>query len=168
MNSGKQDSFKTSKYDVDLDLTEVLNNVLDARGRQKEVYTLHWLLLRLSGHQIELTKVLSQAFPELGKQMSRLFIKRIEDNRQALRWRKLIGFKSAGSIEDEAVRRAWEDTRAMLREVSMLQDDSIKGLIDDHRAILRRLCNSLVEIVQENQKGNIDIDFKGLGKFLEG
>jgi hypothetical protein len=167
MNGGKPNDFRAGRYAVDLDINDLAQSVIDALGSQKEIYILHWLLLRLSGHQIELFKVLAQAFPELGKQIPRYFQKRTEDYRSALRMRKVFGFKSASAIEEEAVKRAWDDTRAMIREIYMMHDPSVKALVDDHREILKRLCAALIELVMENRDAYVDIDFNAFQKFLK-
>ena len=166
MNGGKPNDFRAERFGMDLDFTEIFQFIIDALGCQKEIYILHWLLLRLSGHQIELFKVFSQAFPELGKQIPRYFQKRTEDYRSALRMRKVFGFKSASAIEEEAVKRAWDDTRVMIREISLMHDPSVKALVDDHREILKRLCAALIELVMENRDVYVDIDFNAFQKFL--
>jgi len=161
-------TFTVGKYSVDLDMTEVLNNVLDSLGKQKEKFIIHWLLLRLSGHQVELAKVLGQAFPELGKQMPEFFQKRVEDHRQSLRIGKLLSFRSASSIEEESVKMAWKDTRRMIKEVSMAQNGSIKALVDEHREILKRLCDAIIDLVMEEPSAQINLNIEGLRKFLQG
>jgi len=163
----KQD-FVVKKYTQDLDLTEILSNLLRALGKQDEKYLLHTASLKLSEHQIELTKVLSQVFPELAKRMPSFFQKRVEDYRRSIRISKLISFQSASSVEDDAVRRAWDDTRAMIREISMLQDESVKGLVEDHREILKNICNTLVELIKENPNTRIEINRDEIEKLLKG
>jgi hypothetical protein len=168
MKSNSNAGYRVGKYTVDLDLTGVVSDLLESLGKQKEKYLVHWLLLRLSGHQVELTKVLSGAFPELAKQIPRFYQKRVEDYRHSMRVSKLFGFRSLRSIEDEAVRRAWEDTRAMVKELSLARDESVKGLIEDHRDILRRLCRAMVELVMQEQKTGLNLDLERLQRFLEG
>jgi hypothetical protein len=146
----------------------VLDHLIRAAGREDEQYILHWLLLRLSGHQVELTRILSAAFPELARRVPSFFQHRVKDYRRAMRMRKLLGFKSARSIEEEAVRRAWEDTRAMMAEVSVLRDDTLKRLVNDHRAILRRLAAALLKLVLEQPGARIELDREAFRKFLEG
>lgn len=159
---------RIGNYRVELDLTEVVSDLVDSLGKQKEKYLVHWLLLRLSGHQVELTKVLAGAFPELAKQIPRFYQKRVEDYRHSMRVSKLFGFRSLRSIEDEAVKRAWEDTRAMVKELSLVRDESIKGLVEDHRDILRRLCRAMVELVMQEQDTRLNLDLEGLRNFLQG
>ena len=155
------------RYGVDLDLTEVIGDIIDCTSKQREKYLVHWCLLKFSGHEVELMKVLSQVFPELTKQLLRFYEKRVEDYRDSMRINKLFGFRTQSSIENEAVRRAWEDTKAMLQEVSMAKDEGVKGLIEEHKEILKRLCDTMVELVmKENPTPNLDLD--GIRKFLEG
>jgi len=168
MRGRPDDNYRVGKYSVELDLTEVLGNVLDSLGKQPEKHLLDRAIATLSKHQIEFTKVLGQVFPELAKQLPKFFQKRVEDHRHAMRVRKLFGFRSLSSIEEEAVRRAWEDTRAMVREVSMLHDESVRALVDDHREILRRLCGAMVELIMQEQNAGVNLDFDKLGKFLGG
>ena len=168
MNGGKRDNFKVGKYSVDLDLTEVITSVIDAQGKQKEIHDIHWLLIEYSKQGVNLSKVLSIAFPELAKQIPRFFQKRTEDHRRALRVRQLISFKSSGAIEEEAVKRAWEDTRSLIGEVSLMKDESMKGLVDDHREILRRLCDAMIKLVMEKDVSGIDLNVDAVKRFLEG
>jgi hypothetical protein len=168
MKSNQSSGYRVGKYSVELDLTEVVSDLVDSLGKQKEKYLIHWLLLRLSGHQVELTKVLARAFPELAKQIPRFYQKRVEDYRHSMLVSKLFGFRSLRSIEEEAVKRAWEDTRAMVRELSLARDESIKGLVEDHRDILKRLCLAMVELVMQEQDARLNLNLEGLRKFLEG
>ena len=166
MKTGPGDSYRAWKYDIQLDLTEVISDVLDAVGKQKEKYLVHWLLLRLSGHEVELAKVLAGAFPKLAEQLPQFYQKRVEDYRQSMRVSKLFGFRSLRSIEEEAVSRAWKDTKAKIKELSLARDESVKGMVNDHRDILRRLCEAMVELVMQDQNAQPNIDFEALRKFL--
>jgi hypothetical protein len=168
MESGREDDYRMSRYFVDLDLTEVLIDTLGLLGKKDEKRILEWLIYKLSGHQVELIRILSQAFPELAKQMPKFFQKRVEDYRNANRFQKLLGFKSMRAIEEKAVRMAWEDTRAMMRQISMMNDDSVRALVDDHRRILGRICAAMVELVKEERADGININLDALRKFLEG
>ena len=168
MALGERSGFKVGRYSVELDLTEVLCGILEFKGKHKEKYLLHWLLLKLSGHEVQMLNTLSQSFPELGKRMIPFFQKRVEDYRKASRLSKVISFRSAKSIEDEAVKRAWQDAETMLRGVSMLENESVRDLIDDHRRMLKRLCSTLIRLVMEKGGGQVDLDLNALGKFLGG
>jgi hypothetical protein len=167
MNPGQDGNIRVGDYEVRLDLGELLCTLLETNSKHPEKDCLWRLLDRLSIHQVELVRVLSRAFPELAKKFPKLFQKRIEDYRRAFRVQKLFSFRSMRSIEEEAARMAWNDTQKMLREVSMLQDPGIRGLLDDHRAVLRRICEALVTLVKE-QSPEIHLDLVALKKFLEG
>ncbi|RKY12744.1 MAG: hypothetical protein DRP65_00040 [Planctomycetota bacterium] len=159
--------FRVGEYNVELDLTELVTNLLAALGKDTDKHLVHWLLLRFSEHQVELARILAGAFPELVKQMPKLFQKRVEDHRQSLRLGKLLSFRSASSIEEESVRRAWEETRMMVKELSLARDENLTGLVQDHRDILRRLLQTMVELVMREQDARLNLDFETLRKFLE-
>jgi hypothetical protein len=169
MNGGRadDDNMNIGSYNVQLDLTELLHDMLAMVGKHREKTILEVLLLKLSGHQVELSKVLAGAFPGLEKEMLTFYEKRAEAIRQSLRLGKLISFRSSKWIEEECARRAWEETRAMMKEVSALKSEGLMGIVDDHREVLRRLCRAMVDLVTaENPQVNLDWD--ALRRFLEG
>jgi len=168
MSGGLEDDYKVGKYNVDLDLTEVFENLADAQGKQREKYLLHILLSRFSGHEVEYTRVLSEAFPEMVKVMPKFFQKRVEDHRDSMRISKVFSFRSASSIEEEATRRAWEDTRAMMKEMLVVNNESIKGLVDTHRDVLKNLSDAIISLVMQKEGTEINLDVEAIKKFLKG
>jgi hypothetical protein len=161
------DGMNVGSYDVQLDLTQVLCDMLAMAGKHREKTMLEVLLFKLSGHQVEMMKVLAGAFPGLDKELMEFYQKRTEAIRQSLRLGKLLSFRSSRWIEEECARRAWKETRAMLKEVSAMKKEGLMGIVDDHRDVLRRLCRAMVEIVT-SENPEVNIDWQALRKFLEG
>jgi len=168
MNGKRDDAYRVEKHTVDLDLTEVLGDLIDDAGKQKEKYTTHMGVLRTSGQQIELTKALAITFSELAKIMPKFYQKRIEDHRSSFRLKTIFSFLSASSIEKEATKRAREDVRALMDEVSMLNNETMRSLVEEHTQVLKRLCDVLIDLMKEERKGNININVDALKKFIEG
>lgn len=168
MRGNAKDGYKVGKYNVELDITEALLAQIDAEGKQKEKYTTHMSLLRSSGHQIELTKAIAGIHGELAKVIPKFYQKRIEDHRKSLRLEKVLSFLSASSIEKEATKRAKEDTRTLMKEISLLNNKSIRTMVEEHTRVLKRLCDLLVSLMEEKSQGNVKIDIDALRKFLEG
>lgn len=158
--------FVTRKYTLELDLTEVLVSLLRNLGKKDEKDLLHWVILGMSRHQKEIVDKLTRIFPEVWKRIMIFHQKRVEDHRKSMRAGKVFSFRSWSSVEDEAVRKAWIDTREMIREMSLLRDESFRGLINDHREILRRLSGALVDLVLEDPGALPEIDPGALEKLL--
>ena len=168
MNGKRDDAYRVEKHTVDLDLTEVIGDLIDDAGRQKEKYMAHIAVLRSSGQQIDLTKALAETFSELAKIMPKFYQKRIEDHRCSLRLKKVFSFLFASSIEEEATKRAREDTKALMDEVSMLNNETMRSLVEEHTQVLRRLSDLFTALMQEERKGSININVDALKKFIEG
>ena len=168
MRDNDKGNVKIGNYHVDLDITEALLAQIDADGKQKEKYTTHMSLLRSSGHQIELVKAMAGIHGELAKVIPKFYQKRVEDHRKSLRLEKVLSFLSASSIEKEATKRAREDTRILMEEISLLNNASMRTLVEEHTAVLKRLCDLLVSLMEEEGQGSVRIDIDALRKFLEG
>ena len=166
--NGRQKDYNMSRLFVDLDLTPVLIYMLDLLGKREEKLALERSLKQLSGHQVEFARILSQAFQEVAKQMPKLFQKRIEEHRASLRVGKVFSFRSSSSIEKEAVRQALEDSMAMMKEISMMNNESVRSLVEEHTEILRRINATMEELVKEERLDRINIDFDAIRKLLEG
>lgn len=168
MRGKEKGDVKIGKYNVDLDITEALLAQIDADGKQKEKYTTHMSLLRSSGHQIELVKAMAGIHGELAKVIPKFYQKRVEDHRKSLRLEKVLSFLSASSIEKEATKRAREDTRILMEEISLLNNASMRTLVEEHTGVLKRLCDLLVSLMEEEGRESVRIDIDALRKFLEG
>ena len=155
------------QYSVDFDLTGFLNYVIRIMSRQDEKQLLHSLILVLSEHMVEMVRILSGAHAEMSRRMPAFFQKRVAAHRRALRWKRLISFGFSGSVEEEAARRAWEDTRGMIGELSVFRDESVTALMGSHRDILMRLCTAILSLVLERPGIGIRFDGESFRNFLE-
>lgn len=160
-------NFITRHYKYECDLTEVLIQLIRQSGKMDEKELLHWLIMRLSSHQLKMTEVLSRAFSGMEKRISGFFQKRVESYRESMRIGKLFSFRSWSSIEREATEKAWQDTARMIDEISSLHDRSVKGLVNDHRTMLRMISRALIDIVREKADLRIDISRDDIERFLQ-
>jgi len=150
------------RYTQDLDTTEALRNLLRSLGKKEEKHILHELAFALSRHQIGLIKVLSQ--PELVKSITSFFQEAKRDYRKSLMASKLLSFRSMRSIEEEASRMAWADTKGMINELCLSREESV----NEHMEILKKVCATLMELVKESPNAKVEIDRDAIEKLLKG
>jgi len=154
-------------YELRLDLTPVLEGILHAACRRDEKAALHDLVRTLSGYGVELTRILSASMSEVVKQAPKLFQKRVEEHRAAMRTQKLFGFKLAKEIEDECVSLALAETRALIEEVSLAENPAVLEMLREHRQVLDRLADAMVGLALEPNP-DAKLDLKALKEFMEG
>ena len=158
--------FKMGKYNVDFDVTEFLSKVMDVQGRQQEKDALYKLLVTLSKHEVELMRILTERHGEHTKQMLEFCERRLEGYRDADRIRRLVRFWARRKLEQEAVRRAMQDTRELNEELSFIHNENIRGLLSGRREAVRQLSGVMMDLmVTENPT---QFNLEAVRRFLGG
>jgi hypothetical protein len=151
-----------------LDLGSVLNNLLDTLSMKYEKNQLKESLVSLSGHETELTKAFAQAYPDLARRVLTFFQHRVDDHRRSLRISKLLSFKSSESIERESVMMALDEVRVLVSEISILKEDTVRRLVDNHGKVLRQLTDTLVGLMHGQGQPNAEQYREGIRNILRG
>lgn len=159
---------KILQQNVDLDLTEIFKAMLATLDDQKDVHVLHESLVKISEHQIELSRGLSEVFQSFANRLPAILQQRVDDYTSSLKAEKLLRFRYMSSIKEEAVEKGWRDVEKMIAHISLLRAHLLTEVEHRYREMFTLLGHTLVELALRRANPETKMDLKNLGRLLGG
>lgn len=156
--------FTAKQHIVEVRVAEIVDRLAGIANKEKEKAALLKLLAILSEHDVEITKILAEHHAESSRQLLDFCERRIEGYRDADRIRRFVRFWARRRLEGEAIRRGMEDAKEIGKEISLIENENIKGLLQCRRQSMGLLTGALLNLVCEDNS----IGLEGVRRFLEG
>lgn len=161
---------KTLNVNQYADMAEIIRDLLRASGQDGDKFLLSNLLSRLSRHEVEILRVLTEFLERIVGEFYPFWQERVRSYREAYRLKKLFSFTSSVEIEEEVSRRAWQDTKRMINELSFLETHAVEGILSTRQRVVESLCLELIRLIDSGGiRRDMDLNaLRGIRGMLEG